>query len=229
MNIGISSFALAATVLIGVASMSLAMGGGESISQVGSDSFSFVSGNEIFSGTGFNGSLTPPINPAEFIRTNNRPHSNPQSGATGHGVFNITCSAGAVDYYGDRSERIAVYAVADGEVSAARMTYYSTRYGAGGSILELRHSGEPRCSSYAHIAITDELIQEIKKYNPSFGRRDSSFTEIPASVHITVTAGQKIGEIDNSIRGFTPHLHFQLDGANESQLKAAMNALKGGN
>ncbi len=204
--------------------MSLAMGGGESISQVGSDSFSFVSGNEIFSGTGFNGNLTPPMDPGQvsYMNRDDNPH-----GARGHGIFKITCkNSGAVDYF-PKGATASVYAVADGEVSAAYMTYYN-KNGNTGSIIELRHSGSPSCSSYAHVTITSELITEIKKVNPSFGGRDHHATVIPESVHIIVKAGQKIAEIAQPRRSFSQHLHFQLDGASESQLKAAMNALKGG-
>jgi len=176
--------------------------------------FSFVSSEEIFGGTGFRGSLTPPIDPKNFGYYNTHDH-----GTAGHGIFGITCySQGTVDYFPNTSGEVLVYAIADGEVAAVRKTYIGSR-GNRGSILELRHGGDPSCSSYAHIDIDERIIQAVKENDLPFG---NSTTIIPSNVSIKVVKGQPIGRMFRGRATFTAHLHFQLKGATEDQLRQSM-------
>lgn len=193
--------------------------GGDAPNQTTNNQFSFVSGDEIFSGTGFRGELTPPIDPKLFSHTN--PPDNPH-GRPGHGIFEITCNnSGAVDYFPTTANEVSVYAVKAGEVSMIRKTY-NNRNDNTGSILELRHEGSPSCSNYSHIDIADNIIMAVVDNGQTFGNVS---TKIPANIHINVAQGQKIGRIAHPRPGFSYHLHFQLNGATESQLQQAMQQL----
>lgn len=194
--------------------------GGDTPNQTANNQFSFVNGDEIFSGTGFRGELTPPLKPEQFEKTNdvdNKPHGKP-----GHGVFMVTCrNSGAIDYIPNTANEVGVYAVKAGEVAMIRKTYIMPK-GNTGSILELRHEGSPSCSNYSHIDIADNIIAAVVDNGLTFGNVS---TRIPANVHINVAQGQKIGRIAHPRASFSYHLHFQLDGANERQLQQAMQQL----